>query len=119
MICANPDVTVVRGGKHIACAGAVARAYEDLGGAVAYHGKPDPAAFAACAAKLSDIDAGRILVVGDSLATDIAGAAAAGLDALFVIGGIHSAELAQESGSSSDPKALVAALGGQRLPARH
>ena len=40
MICANPDVMVERGGRIIYCAGAIARAYEALGGEVAYAGKP-------------------------------------------------------------------------------
>ena len=40
MICANPDVAVERGGRIVYCAGALARAYEQLGGAVAYAGKP-------------------------------------------------------------------------------
>ena len=40
MICANPDVMVERGGRMIYCAGAIARAYEALGGKVAYAGKP-------------------------------------------------------------------------------
>jgi ribonucleotide monophosphatase NagD (HAD superfamily) len=35
----------------------------------------------------------RILVIGDSLGTDIAGAAAAGFDSLFVASGIHAQEL--------------------------
>ena len=40
MICANPDVMVERGGRMIYCAGAIARAYEALGGKVEYAGKP-------------------------------------------------------------------------------
>ena len=35
----------------------------------------------------------KVLAVGDSLRTDIAGAARAGLDSLFVIDGIHQKEL--------------------------
>ena len=40
MICANPDRTVERDGRIIYCAGAVAAAYEALGGTVSYAGKP-------------------------------------------------------------------------------
>ncbi len=40
MICANPDLMVERGGRMIYCAGAIARAYEALGGKVEYAGKP-------------------------------------------------------------------------------
>jgi ribonucleotide monophosphatase NagD (HAD superfamily) len=38
-------------------------------------------------------DRSRILAIGDSLRTDIAGAAGAGLDSLFIAGGIHAEEL--------------------------
>ena len=40
MICANPDRKVERGGRIIYCAGAIAAAYEALGGTVSYAGKP-------------------------------------------------------------------------------
>ncbi len=40
MICANPDLIVERGHKLIPCAGAMAQAYEALGGATIYAGKP-------------------------------------------------------------------------------
>ena len=39
----------------------------------------------------------RVLAVGDALRTDIAGAAAVGVDACWVLGGIHAAELAADS----------------------
>ena len=40
MICANPDIVIHRGETLIYCAGALARRYEELGGAVVYAGKP-------------------------------------------------------------------------------
>ena len=40
MVCANPDLTVERGGRIIYCAGALAAAYEKIGGSVTYAGKP-------------------------------------------------------------------------------
>ena len=43
MICANPDLAVVRGGLRILCAGALAAVYEELGGEVRYAGEPDGA----------------------------------------------------------------------------
>ena len=45
MICANPDVVVMRGDKMIQCAGAVAAFYEELGGKVKRFGKPFPEIF--------------------------------------------------------------------------
>ena len=38
---------------------------------------------------LAMLNAPRVLAVGDALRTDIAGAAAVGLDALWVLGGLH------------------------------
>ena len=104
MLCANPDLAVNRGGARLPCAGAVARAYERIGGAVAYHGKPGRAAFEACLRHLPGVARDRVLAVGDGLETDIAGAAAAGIEAAFVAGGIHAAEL----GAGGDPAALRA-----------
>ena len=40
MLCANPDLVVHRGERLVYCAGALAQAYEELGGAVIYYGKP-------------------------------------------------------------------------------
>ena len=58
----------------------------------------------------------RILVVGDSLATDIAGAIAAGYDSLFVARGIHAEDLGIAPGAEPDPERLaeVCARHGQR-----
>ena len=40
MLCANPDIVVQRGGELVYCAGALAKAYEKIGGEVVYYGKP-------------------------------------------------------------------------------
>jgi HAD superfamily hydrolase (TIGR01459 family) len=94
MICANPDLEVVRNGVREICAGAIAARYEAIGGLVRYHGKPDPAVYRVCLERLAVSDGSRVLAIGDSLRTDVAGANASGLDSLFVIGGIHAEELA-------------------------
>ncbi len=98
MICANPDLVVLHGGKRALCAGALAQWYQDHGGKVRWHGKPYRSVYDSCLALLGITERSRVLAVGDSLRTDIAGAAAAGLDSLFVIGGIH----ADEFGASND-----------------
>ena len=94
MICANPDVVVHVGDQLIYCAGALAERYEALGGTVLYAGKPhapiyDLALSLAAAARGRDVDARRVLAVGDGMRTDVAGAVRQGLDCLFVTGGIH------------------------------
>ncbi len=88
MICANPDRVVLRGDRRIPCAGAVAAAYEAIGGPVRYHGKPDAGAYAACQLLMPGIPKRRLLAVGDSLTTDIAGASKSGIDSVFVFSGI-------------------------------
>jgi len=95
MVCANPDLVVIHRGKAEICAGAIALRYEQLGGPVQYFGKPHPPIYRDCFALLGVSDRRRILAVGDSLRTDIAGAIAAGIDGLLVLGGIHQEELTE------------------------
>jgi HAD superfamily hydrolase (TIGR01459 family) len=96
MICANPDVVVQRGDRLIYCAGAIARLYEEIGGTVVYYGKPHEPVFRAAVAAAKQKGTGeRLLVIGDNLETDIAGANRVGLDALFIAGGVHGADLAK------------------------
>jgi HAD superfamily hydrolase (TIGR01459 family) len=94
MICANPDLEVIRGGRRIICAGALAQRYEALGGTVRYYGKPHRPIYDTCFAILGASDPRRVLAIGDSLHTDIAGAVGYGMDSVLVIGGIHGDELA-------------------------
>jgi HAD superfamily hydrolase (TIGR01459 family) len=88
MICANPDLEVIRGGRRIICAGALALRYAEWGGKVIMRGKPDPAIYPPVLDMLGTT-AARALAVGDSLRTDLAGAKAAGIDGAFVLSGIH------------------------------
>jgi HAD superfamily hydrolase (TIGR01459 family) len=93
LVCANPDIVVERGHRHIYCAGALARLYEELGGNATYFGKPHGPIYGVARQKLMEmtgkpIPDTRILAVGDGLATDIKGANGQGIDALFITGGI-------------------------------
>ena len=108
-MCVNPDIVIYRqGGVTAPCAGWLARHYREVyGGRVLYHGKPDPAIFRRAAAALGQGPDARILVVGDSLATDIKGAIAAGYDSLFVARGIYADELGIVPGAEPDPERLV------------
>ena len=91
MLCANPDLVVHRGAKLCYCAGALARDYEKLGGAVTYYGKPHRPIYEAALAAAGN--AKKPLAVGDGLFTDILGANRAGLDVLFIADGVHGEEV--------------------------
>jgi HAD superfamily hydrolase (TIGR01459 family) len=95
MICANPDLEVIRGGVRVICAGALTQRYEEIGGVACWLGKPDPAIYAPVLDMLA-LPQSRVLAVGDALRTDIAGAKAAGIDSCWVLGGIHGAELGHD-----------------------
>jgi HAD superfamily hydrolase (TIGR01459 family) len=105
MVCANPDIVVERGDALVYCAGALADAYAAQGGDVLYCGKPHAPIYDVALARAATLRDGRlpprrrVLAIGDSVRTDLKGAAAFGLDYLFVTSGIH----AEEFGSRDAP----------------
>jgi HAD superfamily hydrolase (TIGR01459 family) len=98
MVCANPDVVVERGDTLVYCAGAIADAYAALGGDVLYCGKPYAPIYEAALDKAAALRGGarptlgRVLAIGDSVRTDLCGAAAFGLDCIFVTSGLHAGD---------------------------
>jgi HAD superfamily hydrolase (TIGR01459 family) len=97
-ICANPDLVVERGKQLIPCAGAIAIAYEEMGGTVFYAGKPHREIYEAATQRVSALRGkpvvqSDILAIGDALRTDIAGAHHFGIDSLLIARGIHMHEL--------------------------
>jgi HAD superfamily hydrolase (TIGR01459 family) len=118
MVCANPDIIVERGDTLVYCAGALADAYAARGGKVLYCGKPHAPIYELALATAAAQRGGktqrpqRVLAIGDSVRTDLKGAAALGLDCMFVTSGIH----AEEYGSREAPdlaalNAMFAAAG--------
>jgi HAD superfamily hydrolase (TIGR01459 family) len=100
MVCANPDIVVERGHRLIYCAGALAELYETLGGKVLWAGKPHPPIYEraltlAAEARGRTTSSARVLAIGDSVRTDLAGANRMGLECLFVTAGIHAGELGE------------------------
>jgi HAD superfamily hydrolase (TIGR01459 family) len=94
MVCANPDIVVERGDELVYCAGAIADAYAALGGEVLYCGKPHAPIYQAALAKAAALRGAptplaRVLAIGDSVRTDLKGAAAFGVDCLFVVSALH------------------------------
>ncbi|MBV9858490.1 MAG: TIGR01459 family HAD-type hydrolase [Alphaproteobacteria bacterium] len=110
MICANPDLVVMHGGRPTLCAGALAQYYEELGGRVRWHGKPYVSVYESCLDLLGIADKSRILAVGDSLRTDIAGANGVGLDSLLIAGGIHAEEFGGGVNQALDLERVTAAI---------
>jgi len=102
LLCTNPDVIVDKGDKRIYCAGALARAYEEIGGQSLYFGKPHPAIYDLARnrlARIADVEDAEILCIGDGINTDIRGAIAEDLDSLFITGGLA----ARETGTDGQP----------------
>jgi HAD superfamily hydrolase (TIGR01459 family) len=118
LLCPNPDRIVQYGSQVIYCAGAIAEAYENIGGTVVWVGKPYPVVYARARAMLGELtglESPRLLAIGDGPKTDILGAEAAGIDALFIGGG-----LAGASGANIDtPEAIAAILAEENTQARY
>ena len=115
MVCANPDIVVERGSKLVYCAGALARAYEQLGGGVRYAGKPylpiyDMAFATIARLKGRSVPKPKILAIGDGVRTDIEGAAAAGVASVFITSAVHVA------GGRLDQETLAALFAGHGAP---
>jgi HAD superfamily hydrolase (TIGR01459 family) len=104
MICVNPDRAVMVGGRKVICAGALADVYLDLGGAVREIGKPDPAVYEPVLELLGNPQRHRVVAIGDTPHTDLAGAQAAGLDALWALTGLA----AEAHGDDPSPEHLAA-----------
>ena len=93
-VCANPDLVVDVGGKLYLCAGAIADLYETMGGQVFWCGKPHASAYGtalevAATLRGETVALHRVLGIGDAVRTDLKAAQGAGVDALFIAGGIH------------------------------
>ncbi|MGI3168839.1 TIGR01459 family HAD-type hydrolase [Pseudooceanicola sp. C21-150M6] len=112
LLCANPDIVVDRGESREWCAGAVAKLYTEMGGQSLYFGKPHPPIYDLARRRLHAIDhkveAGRILAIGDGIATDVRGAMGEDIDSLFITGGLAASET--KTGQDPDAAALNAYL---------
>jgi HAD superfamily hydrolase (TIGR01459 family) len=114
MVCANPDIVVERGDRLIYCAGAIAELYRELGGEVIFYGKPHRPIYERAMVLAAErgghkIELSRVLAIGDSVRTDLAGAHGFGIDCLFVTRGIHSEEF--EGVDQLDPASVKELFG--------
>jgi HAD superfamily hydrolase (TIGR01459 family) len=114
LICANPDIVVERGDRLVYCAGAIAELYRELGGEVIFYGKPHRPIYERAMALAAGrhghtTPLSRVLAIGDSVRTDLAGARGFGIDCLFVTRGIHAEDF--EGVDQLDPAAVKELFG--------
>ena len=107
MICANPDIMVERGTRHIYCAGSIARAYQQLGGRVSLAGKPHQPIYDLAMREAESvlghaISKAKVLAIGDGLLTDVKGAVMCGYDVLYISAGIHAREYGEHGKPDKD-----------------
>jgi len=119
MVCANPDLVVDVGGRRRICAGSIAALFESMGGAVHWAGKPHAPAYraafdAAARQRGQPVPRNRVIAIGDALRTDIAGAERAGIDALFIAGGIHHDDVLRNGKIAPDRLVSLLAEAGLR-----
>ena len=121
MLSANPDLVVDFGDRRIYCAGALAQLYAEMGGEVVSFGKPHPPIYdlarSVLAAKGIVHDNDAVLAIGDGVLTDIAGARAEGIDAVFVTGGLEAHRFG-DTPARPDPALLEAWLAAEDLAPR-
>ncbi len=104
-ICANPDMVTVYGHEKHTGPGAVAKRYHELGGMAHLIGKPHKTIFRYAQSMFDSVIPSRILVIGDSLQHDIAGAIGVDMDTAFITSGIHAT--AFKPGMSPEQKRKV------------
>ena len=89
MLCVGNDTSTFANGEVVLGAGALAEQYAVLGGKIITNGKPDAKLFAYAIDGLPNIKKDKILVIGDSLPTDIKGAHLLGVDSMLISKGVH------------------------------
>lgn len=112
MIVANPDYVTVEANAFHIMPGTLAAKYEELGGEVKWMGKPHKMIYESAMAIAGVENPEEAIAVGDSLHHDIKGANVAGIESVFITGGIHGSELGltsfDETASLDSVKTLTA-----------
>ena len=117
LLVANPDTTRPDG-KDSPMPGLLAARYRAMGATdIRMVGKPHELIYDACRKELAAAGlpaAARVAAVGDSLHHDVLGAAANGIDSVFICGGVHYRELGvpQAAAVPPTPAKLAALIGG-------
>jgi len=96
LVLSNPDlVSMTPDGSLKMCPGTIAKTYQDMGGIVHWHGKPQPQIYSMCKELVGGWE--NAIAVGDSLEHDIAGANNAGIASLFITSGIHAEHISDKA----------------------
>lgn len=92
-VCANQDSKALIGTNFLIGPGLLARRYEDAGGIVHYIGKPHSIVFKHCIEllKQKEVFPSHTVMLGDTMAHDILGAHAVGIDTCLFKSGLHAA----------------------------
>lgn len=117
LICANPDHHGPHGDQVLLSPGTLAAIYRERGGTVRSFGKPGPEIYLRAMAGFPDIPPARCAMVGDMPETDLAGAAAAGIDAVWVLGGVHARDLAAAADEAARQRIALDILAKAGTPA--
>lgn len=90
LVCANPDLRAYgpQLDDPVVRQGSVARYYEEIGGEVEYFGKPYPEVYLEALSAYENVAPEKMLMVGDTLETDVLGAASLGIKTLFISTGM-------------------------------
>jgi len=86
-VCAGNDTSCFSAGKLSLASGAIAETYAILGGRIITLGKPDVRIIQYALEGIPDI--GRVVVIGDNVATDIKSATLLGYDSILISKGRH------------------------------
>lgn len=109
LVCANPDYVAYVGlPQPVVCEGMLAAYYEKIGGKVAWFGKPEVDIYEHLLQDY-DVPRSRVLMLGDTLRTDIAGAKAAGIKSALLLTGVSYREMI--NAGQTDIKAWSVAQG--------
>lgn len=97
MICINPDLKAhLSENEMMICEGAAAIYYQEIGGDVEFIGKPYPEVFDFALRDCGEVDDDRILMIGDTLETDILGANSYGIKSALVPNGVSYINMLEE-----------------------
>lgn len=115
MVCANPDLRANEGGKFVVRQGLICQAFRQMGGKTVIYGKPDPKIFDRALRGFENVSKEQILMVGDTLQTDILGANRAGIKSCLVVeGGVTEYTILQQ-GKDVNDKTVMSLIETQQI----